>query len=142
MFDSVLKTPVNVITNIWFKERILTAVLKLLQFAICILTSKSSWTTNFWWNIVQETIIKISEVSRSVNFVKAEWFQIFIAHCTKHEINHPGSFQQMWPNPRVTADSVTFAEEIFNRKLHLLRSSATEISPLSKGLLTGNFREI
>ena len=28
----------------------------------------------------------------------------------------------MWPNPKETADLVTFTEEIFNRKLHFLCS--------------------
>ena len=28
----------------------------------------------------------------------------------------------MWPNPQETADLVTFTEEIFNGKLHFLRS--------------------
>ena len=28
----------------------------------------------------------------------------------------------MWPNPQVTADLVTFTEEILNRKLHFLCS--------------------
>ena len=28
----------------------------------------------------------------------------------------------MWPNPRLTADLVTFTGEIINRKLHFLRS--------------------
>ena len=29
----------------------------------------------------------------------------------------------MWPNPQETVDFVTFTEEIFNGKLHFLRSA-------------------
>ena len=29
----------------------------------------------------------------------------------------------MWPNPQFSADLVTFTEEIFNEKLHFLRSA-------------------
>ena len=37
---------------------------------------------------------------------------------TKNEVFHYGSLQWMWPNPQVTADLVTFTEEIRNGKLH------------------------
>ena len=33
----------------------------------------------------------------------------------------------MWPNPQETADLVTFAEEIFNGKLHFLYSVAVAL---------------
>ena len=32
----------------------------------------------------------------------------------------------MWPNPQETADLVTFTEEIFNGKIHILSSETIE----------------
>ena len=41
---------------------------------------------------------------------------------TKNEVFHQGFPQKMWPNPQYPSDLLTFAEEIFNGKLHFLCS--------------------
>ena len=49
--------------------------------------------------------------------------QITLHKSTKNEVFHLGFLQYMWPNPRETADLVTFTEEIPNGKLHFLCSA-------------------
>ena len=44
----------------------------------------------------------------------------------------------MWPNPQKTADLVTFAEEIRNRKLHFLRSVTGKCIKLEFEMNIGN----
>ena len=43
-------------------------------------------------------------------------------YCTKNEVFHFAFLEQMWPNPQVSADFVTFTEEILHGKLHFLCS--------------------
>ena len=67
-------------------------------------------------------------------------FRINNCHCTKNEVFHWGFLQWMWPNPQVTADLVTFIEEILNGKLHFLCSvSISESSRYCHYLKKNNF---
>ena len=43
-----------------------------------------------------------------------------LTHCPQNEVFHEGFLQQMRPNLQETAGLVTFAEEIFHGKFHLL----------------------
>ena len=43
-----------------------------------------------------------------------------VTHYPQNEVFHEGFLQQMRPNPQETAGLVTFAEEIFHGKFHLL----------------------
>ena len=48
----------------------------------------------------------------------------------KNEVFHYKFLQQMWPNPQLPADLVTFTEKIFSEKLHFF--SAARITSILK----------